>query len=235
MPSPVQHRTAFSNGTTTLALAFLSNNAAGNLLAYASAAGVAGSGSMNAATDSNTNTIANAVTIASVSGNGAARIDYVANSNSGANTVTGHAGSTVDIHLHIWEISGCVTSSPVRASGSTHSATASVSTSTTAPLTGDAVLGFFYDNPANNTLTAGSGYTTSDTSRNSTGGDAALSEYKTATGNGTQTATCSGNGVNTLTQVIAVFIQSSATFVPEDDTPPLWRQYNPDPDITIWQ
>jgi hypothetical protein len=234
VPAVVQHRTTFSNGTTTLALAFLSNNAAANLLVYCTSGGPTAS-AMNVATDSNTNTIANAVSISSSGSAGAARLDYVANAHSGANTVTGHSPSSVDIHLHIWEISGCVTSSPVRATGSTQSPTGSVSTSTTTPLTGDAVLAFFYDNPANDTLTVGSGYTTSDTSQNGTGGDAALSEYKSATAGGTQTAACGGNGTDTLAQVIAVFIQSSATFAPDED---YWKfpQHAPnDPDITVWQ
>jgi hypothetical protein len=213
MPTPVQHRTTFSNGTTSVALPFSSNNAAGNTLAYASSAGIGTVGvSMQIATDNNSNTIANGVDLASsgASGNGAARWDYVASSNSGANTVTAHAPSTFDIHLHIWELSGCATSSPVRASGSTHSATGSVSTSTSTPLSGDAVLAYFYDNPANDALTIGSGYTTSDISSNTTGLDSALSEYKTATGNGTQTATCTGNGTNSLDQVIVVFIQGAS-------------------------
>lgn len=213
MPAVVQHRSTFTNGATSLALPFSSNNAAGNLLVYCTGGGQAVGVSNNIATDSNTNTIANAINLASAGGtSGSARIDYVASSHSGANTVTAHSTASLDLHIHIWEISGCVTTTPVRATGTADSATASVATSTTTPLTGDAVIAFFYDNPANNALVAGTGYTPSDLSSNTTGGDSAISEYKTATAGGTQTATITGNSTNKVDQVIAVFIQASVAF-----------------------
>lgn len=214
MPSPVQHRSNFGTNVTSVAIAFASNNAAGNLLSYSSAA--ANNVTINAATDNNTNTIANAVNVINGSGSaGNGRMDYVANSHSGANTVTGNSSASADIHVHIWEISGCVTASPVRDSGSVGaggSTTGSVSTAGTSTLSGDAVLAFFYDNPANDALTAGSGYSPSELSANSTGGDAAISEYKSATAGGTQTATCGGNGTSALgPQIIVTFKQTAVS------------------------
>jgi hypothetical protein len=210
MPTVVQHRSTFGNGVSSQALAFLSNNAAGNLLVYCGGVGF-GPGPLTAATDTNTNTIANATANAGVNGGaGSSRVDYVANSHSGANTVTVHSTTAGDVHIHIWEISGCVTISPVGDSGKVNSsATASVSTTGSLALIGDAVLAFFYDDAANDALVAGSGYGTSDLSANTTGGDSALSEFKTATAGGTQNATLTGNGAHALSQSIVVFIQSA--------------------------
>src|SRR6185312_15215172 len=98
-------------------------------------------GAPAAATDSNSNTIANATSIANGT-SGAVRADYVASCNSGANTVTGHRGSTGGTHLHIYEVSGCATSTPVRDTGTvTNSSTFSVSTAGSTSQSGDAVFG----------------------------------------------------------------------------------------------
>ena len=214
----VQHRSAFSTSGLTISLAFSSNNTAGNLLVY-----VVGSSSVtgnNRCTDNNSNTIANAVN----TGSGAASnsIDYAANCKSGPNTVsydgTGTSGNP-QTHLHIWEISGCVTTSVLGDTGTvSNNPTGSVSTSGT----------------STPTLTGDAGYSPIvDTAVASPAFKEQLSEFKAATSSGTQTATCTGNGTQVLEQGIATFIAAVLTY--EDDTPPRLKSGGFDPNVTVWQ
>jgi hypothetical protein len=207
--SLVQHRASFGTGVTSLALAFSSANALHNLLSYL--VGTGNGLSITACTDSNTNTIVND---ANISGTPDARADHVDDSHSGANTVTAHS-LTADIHLHILEIAGCVTTSALRDSNAiSNSSTGSVTTAGTSTLAGDAVVGFFEDDAANDALTVGSGYGGSDLSANSGGNDTALSEFMAASAGGAQTATCGGNGASVLAQIIVTYKASSVAAVP---------------------
>src|SRR5207302_2277969 len=230
----VQHRSAFSTSGLTISLAFSSNNTAGNLLVY-----VVGSSSVtgnNRCTDNNSNTIDNAVN----TGSGAASnsIDYAANCKSGPNTVsydgTGTSGNP-QTHLHIWEISGCVTTSVLGDTGTvSNNPTGSVSTSGTSTQVGDAVIGSFHDGNSPPTLTGDAGYSPIvDTAVASPAFKEQLSEFKAATSSGTQTATCTGNGTQVLEQGIATFIAAVLTY--EDDTPPRLKSGGFDPNVTVWQ
>jgi len=113
------------------------------------------------------------------------------------------SSATPDIHIHVIEISG-QSSSPRDAQGHTNSATASVSTSGATTNPNDLVFGFFYDDANNASLTVGGGYSLVELSTDATFGDAALSESKTVSSTGTQTATCGGNGTDILSQSIVV-------------------------------
>src|ERR1700674_2337051 len=199
----VQHRSTTGINVTSVALAFSSNVTAGSLLAYLSSDFP--TGTILAATDNNSNTIALAASVATTDGDN--RCDYVASANSGATTVTGHGNAGgADMFLHIYEISGCVTSSPVRDSGNAHSATGSVSTAGSTSLTGDAVLAFFSDSPQPDTLTVGAGYSQTELQRDAvTNNESCFSEFKAATAGGTQTATCGGNATDVLVMLIVTF------------------------------
>jgi len=231
----VQHRSSFGTHVTSLALAFSTNNTAQNLLNYLTGGGTNVT-TITAATDSNSNTIANATSVSSSTAGGA-RSDYVASANSGANTVTAHTtGTTADIHLHIWEISGCVTTSPVRDTGTVaSSATASVSTTGSSTLAGDAVIGFFSDDANSRTLVAGSGYSPSELTNNSTGGDADLSEFEAAPASGTQTATCTGNSTDLMGQIIVTFKQAASGLVFQDDSLPTFIAAQLEPNVSIYR
>lgn len=224
----VQNRNFTGHAVSSLALAFTSNNAAGNLLVYFSSCFDGSPNTVTASTDSNTNTIAQAGANIDSTGNASMRCDYVASSNSGANTVTGHnSGTAGEVFIYIWEISGCATSSPVRDTGSVaNSATASVSTAGSTSQSGDAVIACFHSDHATFTFTVGSGYSNLTQVSQPTDGACGCSEWKAATGSGTQTATVSGNGANTMTQFIAVFKQaasstpSPAAFMPSGSSGP---------------
>jgi hypothetical protein len=212
----VQSRATNGSAVTSLALVYSSNNTAGNLLVYLTSCFDNAGNVVSAATDSNTNTIAQAGSNNNSAGHQSMRCDYVANCHSGANTVTAHdAVGTGEVFIHIWEISGCDTTSPVRDTGAVaNSATASVSTSGSTSQTGDAVIAYFHSDSATFTFTVGSGY--SHLTQTSSAPDSACSasEFKVATGSGTQTATISGNGTNALGQTISVFKQATATIPP---------------------
>lgn len=208
--SDVQHRSTFSNGTTSVALAYASNNTAHNLLVYCSSGQVNGS----SATDSNTNTIVNATSTGSKN-----FIDFVQDAHAGANTVTAHSTGTADIHLHIREISGCQTTTQPRDTGVVaSSATGSVTTAGATTQIGDAVVAMFDDELANDTLTADGTATDSEITINNTGLDSALSEFRAATASGAQTFTCGGNGTHAMAQTIATFKVLASTFIAEDDS-----------------
>lgn len=193
----VQKRSTFATGVTTLALAYTSNNAANNLLIYS----YAGGGTITAATDSNTNTIALAK---AVSGGGNVRVDYVASSNAGANTVTGHQ-SVSDFHAHIREISGCVTATPLDQTGSVgSSATGKVSTDGITSQPGEITFATFLDATNSQALTRDGSSDESELTSVS-GFDCCLTETKIVFYAGIKTLTCLGNGADALWQVIATF------------------------------
>jgi hypothetical protein len=214
--SKVQSKSSQTTGVTSASVVFTSNCAAGNLLIYGTGAGN-GTG-ITAATDNNTNTIALAKAQAGTTPAGDCRVDYVANSNAGACTVTCHATGSSDMHLHIWEVSGVTTTSPLRDTGSVaSSATGSVTTAGSTTVSGDADFAFFQDDPNGDTLTADGSFTWNEFSTKAAG-DSALSELKQATASGSQTATVSGNGTNVMSQIIATFIAASAAATPKFGT-----------------
>ena len=232
--SEVQHRSVFTANVTSTTLAFSSNVTAGNLLAYLTSDFP--QASVAAATDNNSNTIANAVSFQTSDGDN--RMDYVASANSGATTVTGNAPSGgATLFLHIRELTGCATVSPVRDTGTAHSSTASVSTAGSTSQSGDAVIAFFSDSPSADAMTVGSGYTDFEfTQDNISNNESASSEYKTATSSGTQTATIGIGGSNTLVQTIVVFKQAAGGgLVFEDDSYNFGTIPLLDPNVSLWR
>jgi hypothetical protein len=123
-------------------------------------------------------------------------------------TTTGSAG----IHMHIFEISGAA-ASPRDAQGHTQSTTMSVSTSGATTTANDLVIAFFYDFANNRTLTQGAGYAQIEQVNDVTNGDVSLSEQKTVSSTGTQTATATGNSTDTVEQSI-VAVAGTATATP---------------------
>src|ERR1700751_2399935 len=161
MPAAVvQHRSAQANLVASINLAYSSNVTVHNLLVCITGASLQ---FINQATDNNTNTITQAI---GSSGIGQyTEVDYVADAHAGATTVTGsRSNASANLHLHIWEISGCVTSSPLRdSSGPNHVGTSgSVSTAGSSSLVNDAVVGSFCDEQSTGNYTAGTGFTVSE-------------------------------------------------------------------------
>lgn len=210
----VQHTHATPcTGTTSCAVAFASNVTSGSSCVYVSSANETATGNMNIATDSNSNTIVLAKLNDSASG--AVRIDYVKNCNAGATTVTAHCGQAGSrLHLHIYEISGLNTSSPLDQTNNGTQAATSQSISTSSPTTtaSEIVFGIFYDFPNNDSLTAGSGFSPSEFTDGGSGNETLLTEVKIVSSTGTQTATATcGSGTNTIRQIIATFAASGST------------------------
>lgn len=215
--SIVQHKSTHGSAAS-VSLAFSSNNAAGNLLVYA-AAGNLGT-ALSACTDNNANTITNGITLSG--GNGAIRVDFVASSNVGACTVTASQTSANRMHLHIWEVSGITTSSPLDKTNTGHGTgtSQSISTTTATSVANELVFGFFYDQPNDDSLTAGSGFSPSEFSDGGSGNESSLSEVEIVSSTGVQTATCtcgaSGNDVNR--SILTFEAASGSTTVFEDDS-----------------
>lgn len=233
----VQHKSS-SNSATSISLAFSSNTGAGNLLIYAAAgnAGVA----LAACTDNNSNTITNGTVL--TNGAGATRVDIVASSNAGACTVTASQSTANRMHLHIWEVSGITTSSPLDQSKTANQTgtNQSISTSSATSVANELVMAFFYDQPNDDSLTAGSGYSPSEFTDGGAGNESALSEVKTVSSTGTQTATCTcGSSSNNINQSILTF-KGAAGASPafEDDSfnlGTLGSLIQPvDPVISVW-
>jgi hypothetical protein len=204
----VQHQSATCAAANTCALAFGSNNASGNLLIYVSAFNSGSTGQLSAATDSNSNTIANAKLNDTTQG--ALRVDCVNSSNSGANTVTAHNSATQRLHIHIWEVSGmnstACTALDASNTGIQTATSQSISTSAGTAHANDLVFGAFYDFTNNSSLTAGSGFNPSNFTDGGAGDESALSESKVVSSTGTQTATATcGSGTDRVLQIVIAF------------------------------
>lgn len=209
----VQHSSASTGSNTSVARAFSQPNTAGNLLVVA--VSTYASETINAPTDSLNNTYIQAVTI-SQPGNAVAAIYYVPNCKGGANTVTAHISPSDNIHLHIYEISGIATSSPLDVAGTNIlSNTNSLSVSTTSATTNpnDYVFAYFADNNSQETFVAGSGYGDTEQTE-SPSGDAGFSEDKIVSSVGTQIATATASGRDSITALIVAFKAASATPAP---------------------
>jgi hypothetical protein len=135
-------------------------------------------------------------------------IYYAVVPSTGANTVTVHATGTNNLHLHIYEISGLVTSSVLDQTGSSFQSSATAGTvSTSGPTTMANEYVFSYtgrDNGAG-TWTQGAGYGHMLSSPNIGSGADAVSEDKIISATGTQTATATSSAADALTSVIATF------------------------------
>ncbi len=197
----VQSNSGFAANATSIPLAFLSNNTAGNLLWVAVGSG----GAITAPTDTLGNIYKLAASATGSAGSGNAAIYYAASAKAGANTVTCNQSSSADIHCQIAEITGFAPGARLDQTGSVaSSSTCSVSTSGATNQANEWVGAFFYDGANNRTLTAGSGYTTLQLSNNGAA-DAGLSESHSVTSAAVQAATCAGNSSDALDQLITTF------------------------------
>jgi hypothetical protein len=202
-PTVVQHNSGFSNGTTTLSVSFGSAVTAGNMLLVW--IGINQSNSISTVTmTGETLTKVTGASNAGTAGNGATAL-YAENGAAGGQTqVTVTTSGSDDIHVHIIEVHG-QSGSPQDATGNTESATLSVSTSASTTTANDLVVAFFWDFHTAASLTAGGSYSLIDLSQNNTGGDSALTESKTVSATGVQTATAGGNGTDVCEQgIIAI-------------------------------
>lgn len=201
-PAVVQSNSGFATGGTNPSVKFLSNNTAGNLLWVA----IGSDATITRPTDTLGNTYTLAVAATSAHGSGNTAIYYVASSRAGANTVTCNHTGNGDTHCHIAEVTGLSTLSPLDQTGIVASGSnCAVSTSGTTGQSDEWVAAFVFDSPTSNPLTAGASYTKIQVSKNATAGDAALSESNVVSSPAVQTATCSGNSSNVLSQLITTF------------------------------
>jgi hypothetical protein len=192
----VQHKSTFCSATSC-ALAFTSNIGSGHLLIYAT---TSNSTTLNAATDNNSNTIANAATEQFA---GPERVDYVSSSNSGATTVTAHCSGCARTYISIWEVSGLA--GTLDQTGTGHGVTPlSISTSSATTAANEIVFGYFTDENTNNTLTAGAGFSPSETQNGGSGNEFTLAESEVVSSTGVQTATGTNAGSGSQTEEIVV-------------------------------
>jgi len=122
---------------------------------------------------------------------------YAVNNSTAADTITYASllapGSASHLMLQT-EWSGMATSSVLDQTGTATAANqTTVSTSSATTNGTDLVCGHFMDWTNNDTLTVGSGYTIVGHNQDTTNGSADMTECKTVTTTGTQTATCGGN------------------------------------------
>jgi hypothetical protein len=206
-PAIVQSNSGFSNGSTSLTVTLAANVGAGHMiLVFVTGVSTQDGCTINAPTMTGETFTAWSGAASSVFNDGQA-ITYAVNSAAGGHnavvmSVTGGACSGEDAHMHVVEISGQNGTNPRDTQGATHSTTLSVSTSGSTTNANDLILAFLYCNPANRTLTAGSGYSQVRQTNNTTGGDSAFSESKSTTGTGTQTATATGNSGSLVHQIV---------------------------------
>jgi hypothetical protein len=155
-------------------------------------------GPLSPPTDTEGNTYALAV-----SDLGSGAIYYATSAKAGANTVTCNPGGSANLHCHIAELTG-LTFSPLDQVAQSSSTTPPCSISTAAA-TGQASewIGALFYAGNNNPLSAGTGYDVLQA--NTSVVNAALSEGRTVTTMGVQTATCGAQNGVFVGQMITTF------------------------------
>ncbi len=208
----VQHKSVTATGGASLALAFASNVASGNLIVVAVSTY---SGATISSPTDNSSPSNNAYALA-VSDNppttgtpSAASIYYAVANATGPLTITAHISAAHNIHLHIYEISGLSStlSSVLDQTGAnfqTPTTSGIVSTSGATTVANEYVFAFFATDNSTQTWTKGGSYTDVETS-NRVGGDSGFSEDLVITSTGMQTATAAFTGQDFVTSVIATF------------------------------
>ncbi|MFY9527638.1 MAG: choice-of-anchor D domain-containing protein [Candidatus Acidiferrales bacterium] len=206
----VQDAIATGRGSTTLAVAFGSNVTQNNLMVV----GVSSSSGNTFASPAITDTLGSSWFLAVAENPGATgtpsqcNIYYAVVPSTGANTVTVHATGTNNLHLHIYEISGLLTSSVLDQIGSNfQSGVTAATVSTAGPTTAanEYVFAYVGRNNGTGTWTAGTGYGDARSSPNTTSATDAFSEDKIVSATGTQTAAATSSATDALTSVIATF------------------------------
>jgi hypothetical protein len=206
----VQDVSATGRGSTTLAVAFGSNVTQNNLMVV----GVSSAYGNTFASPAITDTLGSSWFLAVAQNPGATgtpsqcNIYYAVVPTTGANTVTVHATGTNNLHLHIYEISGLVTSSVLDQTGSNFQSgatTATVSTAGPTTAANEYVFAYVGRDNGTGTWTAGPGYGDTRSSPNTASAADAFSEDKIISATGTQTATATSSATDALTSVIATF------------------------------
>jgi len=210
----LQDAGATGSGSTTLAVAFGSNVTQNNLMVV----GVGSYAGNTFASPAITDTLGSNWFLAVAQNPGTTgtpaqtNIYYAVVPSTGPDTVTVHMTGTNSLHLHIYEISGLLTSSVLDQIGSNFqsSATAGI-VSTAGPTTtaNEYVFALFARNNSAGTWIADSGYGNTLSSPNSGSGTDASSEDKIVSNTGTQTATASPSATDAITSVIATFVAAN--------------------------
>jgi hypothetical protein len=206
----VQDTTNTGTGSTTLAVAFPGNVTQNNLIIV----GVSSSASNSFASPAITDTRGSVWSLAVTRNPGTtgtpalASIYYAVVPSTGADTVTVHMSAAHNLHMHIYEVSGLLTSSVLDQSGSnfqTGATAATVSTSAATSTANEFVFAYFARNNGSGTWTAGAGYGNTKASPNTSAATDAFSEGKIVSATGTQTATATASASDGLTSIIATF------------------------------
>lgn len=193
-------------GSSTVSVAYASNTTAGNLLV---AVGASDANATISITGGGTWTQAVNQKDGFTAAQAQAAIWYMANCPGGAVTVT--LTSSGDSHLHIYEISSIVTTSPLDATGAAEdtsgSTSQSISTSGSVAQASEYVIaGFFSWNQGSQTFTASGGYTTEQTTQNAGGDSLGSLDQIFTNASGVQTASCTfGLSDAEVPKVIATF------------------------------
>jgi hypothetical protein len=207
----VQDASTTGTGSTTLTAAFGSNVTQNNLLVVGASSYAGNTFASPAITDTlgSTWSLAVAQNPGTTGTPSLASLYYAVVPSTGADTVTVHMTGTNNLHLHIYEISGLVTSSVLDQTGSNYQSSAIAGTvSTSGPTTtaNEFVFTLFARDNGSGTWTMGTGYGNTQSSPNSGSGTDAFSEDRIISATGTQTATATSSASDALTSVIATFV-----------------------------
>ncbi len=207
----VQDTGTTGSGSGTLAAKFASNVTKNNLMVV----GVSSFAGNAFATPAITDTLGSTWTLAIAENPGTtgtpalASLYYAIVPSTGADTITVHMTGTNNLHLHIYEVSGIVTSAMLDKTGfnfQTSGTAATVSTSAATTSMNEFVFAYFGRDNGSGTWTGGSGYSNTLATPNSGAGTDAFSEDKIITAAGVQTATATSSASDALTSLIATFV-----------------------------
>jgi len=206
----VQDASTTGGGSTTLAVAFAGNVTQNNLMVVGVSSYAGNTFSSPAITD----TLGSNWSLAVAENPGTtgtpsqSNIYYAVVPSTGPNTVTVHTTGTNNLHLHIYEIAGLMTSSVLDQTGANFQSNATAATvSTSGPTTAGNEYVYAYIGRDNGvgTWTAGNGYRDAVSSPNTGSTTDAFSEDQFISVTGTQTATATSSAADGLTSVIATF------------------------------
>jgi hypothetical protein len=207
----VQDASTTGAGSTTLAAAFGSNVTKNNLMVVGVSSYAGNAFASPAITDTlgSTWSLAVAKNPGTTGSPSLASLYYAVVPSTGPDTVTVHMTGTNNLHMHIYEISGLVTSSVLDQIGSNFQSgatAATVSTSGATTTANEFVFAYFGRDNGSGTWAAGTGYGNALASPNTGSGTDAFSEGKILSATGTQTATATSSATDALTSVIATFL-----------------------------
>ncbi len=209
--SVAQDAGSTGSGSTTLAVKFPSNVTKNNLMVV----GVSSYAGNAFASPAVTDTLGSTWTLAVTKNPGTAGtpslagLYYAIVPSTGADTVTVHMTGTNNLHLHIYEVAGLVTSSVLDQTGSNFQSSgtaATVSTSAATTSLNEFVFAYFGRDNGSGTWTVGNGYGNALATPNTGSATDAFSEDKTVSTKGTQTATATSSASDALTSLIATFV-----------------------------